>query len=523
MKRFIPIMLLLCLLLSQSACNVRTPEPSTVPTIGFDIHEVTFTKTPVKLLEATNAIGASFGLNKDLQITQWNGVTYAFEPSISLDDRQECITATDAILKEIGCNQSIQLHIYAKETYDCSFIEGNSVFTHLQDWYSPEYISVLLYGLFGEYCSYGMIYGYANYLARELYGLPLDICKDGWEYDGSLDALDLNILCFRSEFTSDKDIESVRKIANTFVSGYIQTHGTAQFHKLLENSGDIQTIHLFTGALADFYAANNLHYTPTQLLYRLGGKGYDYIVKCEYATMYIEKDWYDANKDLCPYTYDGFLHQNYADTRQFFTINIAQMEQYQRLFALDPYDHNLKIFFTNHSSNTSYYHYGLHAVALWNTASFMHEYIHALTWKGIIRENWAGEGLARYYGHRYDYYGNAFSSADYNSLPNESKWRWVHEFKANLGRDIDTSIDFEELQHLHTYAFNYDDPNDAKGYASGASFIGYLISRFGEEKVIEILCVTHDFGEYTYEALVADWQTYIRETYSGYSKVKSDS
>ena len=151
----------------------------------------------------------------------------------------------------------------------------------------------------------------------------------------------------------------------------------------------------------------------------------------------------------------------------------------------------------------------------------MHEYIHALTFKDIILESWAIEGSARYFSYFYDYYGNAMSSVDYNTLPEESKWRFIHEFKASLGRDIDVATDFEELQHLHTYAFNYNNPDAGGGYASGSSFIGYLISRFGQEEVIEILCVTHDFGAYTYDELVTDWLTYIQETYSGYSKVKS--
>ena len=65
-----------------------------------------------------------------------------------------------------------------------------------------------------------------------------------------------------------------------------------------------------------------------------------------------------------------------------------------------------------------------------------------------------------------------------------------------------------------------DDPNDGGGYAPGASFIGYLISRFGEEKVIDILLKSHDFGEYTYEEMVSDWNTYINETYGEYTRSK---
>lgn len=522
MKRRFLFMLLLCMLLLLASCGEQDTPPDAEPTQLdiFDISEVTFSPMQVMLSEAEDALGAPFGLNKNMEAAEVKGITYAFEPGISLEDRAACIQATEEILSRIGLDKNILINIYAESTYDCTFIKEGSVFTHLQDWKSPEYVSALLYGLFGEYCNYGMIYGYTNYLCHELYDGLLDVCGDDWTYEGDLNTLDLNLLCFRSEFVSKEDIQSVSRISNTVVSDYIAAKGEAEFHKLLESSGDVERVSEFADVLSVFYAAMNIDHTPSNILYRLGGRSYDYIVKCEYAVMYIEKDWYDANKDLCPYTYDGFLHQNYEDTRQFFSINIDQMGKYQNLFDLEVYNNDLSVYFTNHSGNTSYYQPGLHAIPLMNTGSFMHEYIHALTYEHGLKEYWAVEGLAEYCSVKYDYYGNPFSSADINSVPVSDRFRYVHEFKSNLGRDIDVSIDLVELYDAATYAYNYDDPNDGRGYQAGVSFIAYLATIIGEEKVFEIICETHDFGEYTYDELVTDWQTFIQENYSGYTKIK---
>jgi len=98
--------------------------------------------------------------------------------------------------------------------------------------------------------------------------------------------------------------------------------------------------------------------------------------------------------------------------------------------------------------------------------------------------------------------------------------KYILEYKNNLGRNIDMSTDYPELFHLMTYCNSFDDPNDGSGYVAGASFIDYLISRFGEEKVLDIICVTHDFGEYRYEELVTEWQTFLEKNYSQYSKIK---
>lgn len=151
-----------------------------------------------------------------------------------------------------------------------------------------------------------------------------------------------------------------------------------------------------------------------------------------------------------------------------------------------------------------------------NTASLCYEYIHSLTNEHNIIEPRSGEGFARYFSYYYNYYRNAMSTVDYNT----TELKYILEHKNNLGRNIDMSTDYHELFHLMAYCNSFDDPNDGDGYVAGASFIDYLISRFGEEKVLDIICVTHDFGEYRYEELVTEWQTFLEENYSQYSKIK---
>lgn len=514
-KRIVPI-LFLCIIIVLGVCVsiylLSSP--------WVRINQASFSVTQVNLVEAENALGAALGMSKKLEETEWNGNKYAFEPGISLDERRKCIQETEKILKKLATNGTLSVNIYTEGTYNYTFVQGDRLFTHLQDWKSPEYVSAVLYSVFGEYCNYGLIYGYANYLCNVIYNIPFNTYEDGWQYSGNPNALDLNILCHRSEFVKDEDIQSIKKISNTFVTDYIRKEGEAEFQKLLENSGDIVQVNDFAKALADFYSANNISYVPSDVLYRLGGCSYDYIVKCEYANMYIEKDWYDRNKDISPLTYEGFLHRNYEDTKQFFTINIEQMGEYQRIFALDTYDNKLNIYFTNHYGNSSCYEISKHAISLTNTASFTHEYVHALTADCVIPEKWAGEGLARYYGYRYDFYGNAMNDAEAKNLPNSTRYRYFHEFRNNIGREIEMAKDFEQIQHITTFVYGYDDPNDGGGYAPGASFIGYLISKLGEEKTIEIICRTHNFGEFTYDELVAEWWSFIQENYSGYTKIK---
>lgn len=520
-KGMIALMLVLAVFI-LAACAEELPPADTTPTAPaevFDISQVAFTKTKVLFHESGSSREglAGFGLNKDLETATLEGVTYGFDPAIRMEERTACIETTQAILAALDTGKTVSINIYNPNTYDQTFSRNGAVFIPAQDWTTPEYITSVLLGLFGDYCNYGAVLGYANYLCQQLYGVPADLCGQDFAYTGTPNALDLNILCFRPEFVTKAEIESAHRLANTFVAQYIQKNGAVAFHRLLESSGDPAQVSVFCDALAAFYRSMGIEHTPSPILYRMGGRTYNYIVKCDYAIMYIEKTWTDLNKDLCPLTYDNFLHENYADVRHYFTTSATEMGQYQDLFGLTSYNNDLHIYFNNHTGTYSHYIESIHSIVLHNTASLSHEYIHSLTANTNIRELWAHEGFAYWFDSYYNLYGNAMSTVDYNTVT----YPYVVEFREQLGRDFDMSVDFTELWHVTTYAHSIDDPNDSKGYAGGASFIGYLISRFGEEKVIEIICRTHDFGEYTYEELVADWQVFIQENYSGYTKRKS--
>ncbi len=517
LKQLILSLCICALLFGCSSKNGHKHEPDTQSTeikVSYTTEGVTFT-------EAKNGLGAVYGNNKNMEVAVLQNVTYAFEKEISENDRTNCIRSTKRIIEKISPDKSIRINIYTRSTYDHLFIDGCTVYTHVQDWQNIDYICAVLYGIFGEYCNYGLIYGYADYLCSAVYGTKPSIYSDEWGYKGDVDALDLSLLNFRPEFSDEDTLTAIRKIACTFVNDYIEKNGIAEFQRLLSDSGTLDNCKAFAEALTDFYSNNGLRHTVSKVLYRQGGCTYDYIVKCHGAVMYIEKDWSDENKDLCPYTYDGFLHKNYKDSKQFFEINIAQMEQYKNLFSLDSYNDSLRIFFTDYSgANYSYYNASIHSIALRNTGSLMHEYIHSITYGSTILQLWANEGLARYFQYKFDYYGNAMNNVDLNGLPDTPRYKYINEYKANVGRDIDISEDHVILQHLATWANGYADPNDGGGYASGASFIGYLISRFGENEIIELICKTHDFGEHSYEELVLQWQTYIEENYSEYTKIK---
>lgn len=503
MKKSIVFIMLLCILWPFSS------------SLSDSARELKFVTENVILCEPNN----TFSRSDDMEFTAVDGVTYAFKQAIASDDRIDCIKETQSILDRIGLKKEIHIYVYTHDTYDSTYISNGTIYTFLQSWNSPEYMSYILLGLFGEYCNYGAVYGYADLLYRQLNELTADKNEFVWDREADCFALDLNILCFNEAFVSQKEIGNVMNISAAFVFDYIDRHGISKFHELLIHSGTVEYADLFGKELSHFYSKNNVNYMPSNILYAFGGHSYDYIARCPYATFFIENDWYDENGERNPLTYENFLHQNYADVKQFFDINSEQMGQYRSLFGLEPYNNDLKVYFSNNKrrSQYSFYQRQTHAIYLMNVDSLMHEYIHAITVeKTPSNSSWRIEGVARYFSYKYDYYGIAMLNVDYNAPSSRKELLYVREYKEKIGRDIDMAVDFTEIENIAVYSRSYFDPNCS--YVAGSSFVAYLVSQFGEHEVIAMIFSKHGMEHSLYTALVDHWVSYLKTNYANYSK-----
>ena len=225
------------------------------------------------------------------------------------------------------------------------------------------------------------------------------------------------------------------------------------------------------------------------------------------------------NAEYNPLITDGFLHSDYAETKAFFETNLKQMKQYQELFALDTYDNDLSIVFENTTlPQTSFYQSNIHTIYLKNVDSLMHEYIHALTQPKYSMKLWESEGFARYFSYYYDLYGIAFLNQDYNNSPDTPELKYIHEYLATINRPIDMAKDFTELENIAVYSRSLTDPN--KSYATGSSFVQYLVKQYGEEAVINSIYGNGDPLPKSYAELVKEWNEFIEVNYSNYSKYK---
>ena len=508
------IIIAACLLILLTSC-VNTPStppvnnPSTPPVNNPNTPpERIYINTEITYSEPT----AQYAFIVNMDSTETESAKYFFEESIESEEREACIEATDKVLSNQKFEDIIpEIYIFSQDRYSYKYISDYRLYSSKQDWQSVEYITDVLLATYGESAHYGTVFGYANYLAQNY----------EWEsHNGKFsnpsvkDILDLNYLCFDENFTTTNDVSAAKETACDFVDSYIHQHGEQTFQQLLASPSKS------IDALAAYYEDNGVSYTPSTVQYGYGGKKYDYLVYSDYGTFYIGKDWVDMNAEYNPLITDGFLHSNYADTKAFFETNLKQMKQYQDLFKLDNYNNDLDIVFSPQTSESKYSYYQgvIHRIYLYNVDSLMHEYIHSLTMPSNSMASWQVEGFARYFSYYYDFYGIPFLNQDYNNTSNTPTTQYIHEYLATINRPIDMAKDYCELENVAVYYFNFTNPN--ANYLAGSSFVQYLVKQYGEEAVINSIYGNGDPLPKTYAELVKEWNEFIEDNYSNYSKYK---
>lgn len=475
--------------------------------------EYSFTQTNLRYSE----MNSQFSFSKDVLCTETAFARYCFEATVDKAQQSACIVATDKILALLEVEETRpDIYVFSENTFDGTNIIGNTLYTRAADWESVEYATDIILTVYGEGCHYGLAFGYADMLCEKL----------GWEtYSGSssavpelADIMDLNLLCFDDRFASEADIAAARTLSCAFAEAFSKANGPDALCDLLSLSGTQAGMETLSSALEAFYSENGIEYSPATLRFAYGGVSYDYAVFTEFASFYVGTDWTDSNEAANPLVSENFLHENYAETKEFFERNILQMDSYQNLFALPDYDNDLVIALPNskNGSQYSYYRSDRHMIVLFNVDSLMHEYIHSLTKPDPTQEQWETEGFARFFSYYFDHYSIAFLNVDYNNATESDATRYIYEYKASLDRPIDISCDFREIENIAVYSRGYTDPNAS--YVSGSSFVQFLVGLYGEASVVDYIYGNGIELPMSYDDLVDEWNQYINDNYSGFSR-----
>lgn len=447
----------------------------------------------------------SFSSGYVLDFLQTSNAHYYFSTSVADPDRRSCIEATEQILKEFSTLENAPT-ICVLEIED-TYIEGNTLFLNPQDWISVDYATKVLLAASGQCSHYGLAYGYASLLC-DRFGWGKSNAE-AFAIAGDVEVYDLNYLCFDARFTSEADVSTAKSVSMDFVLDCMDKLGEESLQQLLLDSDTTVGMEHVASTLNTYYEANNQRIDVSTIRYGFGGVSNDYIVSTDRGIFYICKDWIDHSIDYNSEVSANFLHEAYSDIRNYFTINLKQMAQYQALFGLASYDDNLTVIFTNTrtSGGASEYRLNGHTIYLTSIMDLMHEYIHALTIPSAVRDldNWEKEGFTTYFSVWYDFYSRDFLNNDYNSSST------LAPLREKLGRPLDVVTDNADVLNYVVFTKNWFDSN--MNYWAGASFVGYLVNQYGLESVIQYIYGTGEPLSKPITTLTKDWIEFLQITY----------
>ena len=455
-----------------------------------------------------------------MKYAQVDSVDFFIEEGVPEEIAYEYIDRTIFALKKMGYDDALKVYLFDGDSVEFCDVREKEVFCSVPTQRKLDFYVNLVLACNGHGCKYGLAHGYANYLFGERTEKAEFLSH---HHEDTLEEAGLSLLCFDDKYSPYEVIESSVELAYSFTSFYIKEYGVDAFVNLLKDSGNVNKLQEVHEIINDYCKGKYILADSSSLLFSVGGLYFDYIVESPEAVFYVNRNYRDALVNVNPALTQNFLHNDYYSIKDFFEINVSQMNYYKELFGLNPKAEPIDVVLSSDGKDS--YIVNDRLVHIEAVSSIPHEYIHVITHNLLVNEKWCGEGLAAYFSCYKNAYGMDMLTRDYNNPQTSEELKlYVTRYKEHIGRDIDASTDFWEFDNIITYkrmnAHNKPELSLSEGgenYAIASSFIGYLVMRYGETSVIDYFCKTLDeacFEGNHFEDVVADWKDYIEDSYS---------
>ena len=442
---------------------------------------------------------------------------YRFDPTVSEDARNAFVFYGDAFISRWAPEEKPQIVIL--QDYDGSWVSGNRLYIG-SDPDSLGYGAKLISLLCGGYANYGAAYGYADYIAS----------AEGWkETEKEAPALtenaarDMNWLCFRDGFVSDREIEVNKAAAACFTRDYIAANGEDAYRDLLLCSGSTDRCEDFSQVLSDWYAARGLDYMPSTILYGIGGEYHDYLVNCPYAEFVLPKEFdngfvSDLTRD------DDFLHRSYEETKYCFETNVAQMEYLREFIGFDDYKDNLIVELNSTGALSTLKPY--HTRMILNSIEDL-PILYVYWLADFHLRDPAQRSFPMYAGMAHHISLSCPNVYKEHMLRHAGEHGWTpemyqqgdwNELYVQMLEGVEDPYTIQATRfHFGTYYF--DDYKDDPGMGMFCSFPWYLIDKYGFDAMFDYVYTTDAVPmELDMAAEKQAWMAWIEETYAGYPK-----
>lgn len=376
--------------------------------------------------------------------------------------------------------------------------------------------------IYPDFANYGVMYGFANYIAKDTgnYSQGLGHTKEELiefltEYP---DVMELGYPLFIPEYTTPLTTFVAEEYATVLMDYVVNEYGVEAVDEFLksEDSDFVgETYYKWVEEFNEFYGLPE--YKPDH-----------YILFSRYGDEYLLK-WVTSNANwyLHEFHYDTFFYGldfEFFKKEYFSTINLIrqlenEMERVTSVLDLEDIEYPKINIYLVKSSHAGFYRDD----KTWlNTIfSLSHEYIHHLQSEFMDdTDEWLKESMAIYYSQEYEYSSKYFGRLFNLKELQEPLAEALAGFRIIYGEKAVYNEDVYEFADVYVYVNNgYDSVLEEytnESYFQYISFTNYVINTYGEETYLEAVRDDKNEVQYfgkTWETILADWENYIRTKY----------
>ncbi len=477
------------------------------------------------------------GYYLNFEYVEYEGIAYYFEADkYDNNQRREVIADVSRVLGILQTDENVlpdKFSVYFGEGLNQQGVYGKAFYDTAFD-SSLDDIIILLQGIYGEYANYGLIYGYADYMMKQLKLKPLECYGSEVvaEYLNSMDAvtiseiLDLNMPLFKEAYADEELSKISRSIAVSFVEYLIREYGAAELNSLLISSYALDTS--FDKAYCNRineWAMNVLglecNKEPYSYAIRfernvgMDREKYPYIVHSastiSYINSYMQVLWFESKTmgaELFDYhkmvVYFNYLEEDIEVAKEYLSPWFDIKADRLKMFFYMPGEYDV-IYKSGYNSFNN-------TATIVSLSSGLHEYVHYLTARDDGKE-WMVEGLAVYMD-IYQQNGRSslvsetpqwvYCAGDYEVIRNgagaeEEEYTKAYNAYVNLTQN-DTSEEnikydleafYERAAYMEClgyegYGIHGENVQMKMSYERAGSLINYMIKTYGEDKVFEV-------------------------------------
>ena len=496
MRKLTAIALTLVLLLT--GCTVAPVTPGTIPDapIISDPDPVAPEPTPEKAARTYESVSVQL-YEKDSYVyifpvnaetTEVDGCRYYFEPTVSVEDREEFIEAQTALNKKLSAPEGLSFYVLRDYTFR-SESENNLAFYEIGGTATWRQALVTVQLLDGDAVNYGWAYARADALAREL----------GWKTDSfeapeNIDTMfikdpgRLNLIfpCFTAPYSTEEEIADAKNAALS-----------------LYNNASDETLGSFLRSIELYAETLGLSFSPTGLQFYYGGLSLPMVVVTKYTENRIGRDYTGVDDSQL------YVIRNIGFMLQVLDVNDSDIQKAREKMHYSE-DSLVVIRYDNMPGGITYAGSKINIVVGCFTV-IAHEYVHYIHYKllpsDVMHYTWLDEALAEYLSYESNY-------LDYLSLIYTLEETEIEKPISSYDEYMARS-DLKPL--IQEYAESGISPIDqlttnGRYYAAKAYMGYYLASVYGEETFIKVALDPNNIESYigiSRDELFDNWTEFV--------------